>query len=90
MAVRGFRNRYIAFRIEDNLERREMIKHINRIGREISIRLNLTVFEGNKGIVRVEHKEQQAAIDAMNSCSAIKIHTLKTSGTIKKAKSYLV
>ncbi len=90
MAVKGFRNRYITFRIDGELERREMIKHLNRIGRNIGVRLNLTVFEGNMGIVRVEHKEQKAAIDGMNSYTGLKIRTVKTSGTIKKAKSYLV
>ncbi len=90
MPVRDFRKRYIAFRIDGNLTRKEMIRHLNRIGRDMDIRLNLTVFEGNRGIVLVKHTEKDRVIEAMNSYRDLKITTVRTSGTIKKAKASLV
>ena len=90
MAVRNFRKRYISFRIDRELNRKQMIMHLNRIGRNAGIELRLTVFEGDRGIVLVSHREKDRAIDAMNSYSDLKIMTVKTSGTIKKAKASLV
>jgi len=89
MPVRDFRKRYISFVIDGNLTRKEMIRHLNRIGKEKGIALNLTVFEGNRGIVLVKHTEKDAAIEAMSSYEGLSIRTVKTSGTIKKAKASL-
>ncbi len=89
MAVRDFRKRYIAFLTEDTMSRKEMIYHLNRIGKEIGVRITLTVFEGDRGIVLVKHTEQKKTIDALNRYEKASIRTLKTSGTIKKAKMAL-
>ena len=89
MAVRPFRKRYISFTVDGNLSRKEMIRHLNRMGKEIGAKITLTVFEGDRGIVLVEHIHKDAAIDAMNSYPLLKIRTIRTSGTIKKAKRSL-
>ena len=92
MGVRDFRKRYISFIVEPPgvRDRKSMIQHLNRIGRQAGIRLTLTVFEDNRGIVLVKHTEQKAAIQAMNSYPDLKIRTIRTSGTIKKAKASLI
>ena len=89
MPVREFRKRYISFTIDGNLTRKDMIRHLNRLGKEAGITLNLTVFEGDRGIVLVRHTEQNRAIEAMNSYEKLPIKTIRTSGTIKKAKASL-
>ena len=90
MAVRGFRKRYISFVIDRGLTRKEMITHLNRIGRRNGMNLRLTVFDGKKGIVLVSHLDKERAIEALNSYTELNIRTIKTSGTIKKAKASLV
>lgn len=90
MAVRGFRKRYISFEIEGELSRKQMIAHLNRIGKRNNIEIRLTVFDGKKGIVLVSHLDKERTIEAMNSYPELKIRTIKTSGTIKKAKASLI
>ncbi len=90
MAVRNFRKRYIVFRVHGRgaLPRKEMIDIINRRGRIHRVRMKLTVFKGNRGIILVSHTDKEKAIEAMNfEDSGLKIETIRTSGTIKKAKN---
>jgi len=91
VAVRNFRKRYIVFQVEGKeLTRKEIIKLINLRGREYRVRITLTVFNGNKGIVLVSHLLKDRAIEAMNfEVNGIKVRTVKTSGTIKKAKKIM-
>ena len=88
----NFRKRYIAFAVESGtpLSRREMVAVLNELGRKNGIRLRLTVFEDNRGIVLVSHTEKERALEVLNgSVRELKLRTIKTSGTIKKAKSFL-
>lgn len=92
MAVSEFRKRYIVFRIHSprELSRKEMIGIINRRGRIHRVRITLTVFEGDRGIVLVSHRDKEKAIKAMNfEDEGLKVETVKTSGTIKKAKMWM-
>lgn len=87
VAVRTFRKRYIVFKTSRWMSRRQVIELINRRGAIHHIKLKLTVFEGNKGIVLVPHFLKEKAIKAMNfEEDGISVKTIKTSGTIKKAK----
>ena len=91
VAVRNFRKRYIVFRVHGKrLTRKEIISLINRRGREYGVRITLTVFEGDRGIVLVSHLLKDRAIEAMNfESDGISVETIKTSGTIKKAKKIM-
>lgn len=91
MAVRNFRKRYIVFVVRGRrIGRKKMIEIINRKGREYGVRMTLTVFEDNFGIILVSHLLKERAIKAMNfEDDGMVIKTLKTSGTIKKAKKIM-
>ncbi len=95
MVVGEKRKRYIAFVIEEGeTDRREMIGAIrSEFSREEyeEIKPWLTVFEGDKGIVRCKHTGKERAIDILNriKVGGGRVQTITTSGTIKKAKERL-
>jgi RNase P/RNase MRP subunit POP5 len=94
------RKRYIAFSVEAprDISRKEFITAIrkNAQGQDKWEKMEpwLTVFENNKGILRCRHTGCEEAIFLLTSIESIgkedvkiKVKTLGTSGTIKKAKS---
>jgi RNase P/RNase MRP subunit POP5 len=94
------RKRYIAFSVEAprDISRKEFISAIRKNAQEQEkwerMEPWLTVFENNKGILRCTHTGCQEAILLLTSIESIgregvkiKVKTLGTSGTIKKAKS---
>lgn len=94
------RKRYIAFSVEAprDVSRKEFISAIRKNAPEQDkwerMEPWLTVFENNKGILRCRHTGCEEAILLLNSIESIgrervkiKVRTLGTSGTIKKAKS---
>ena len=104
MGVSEFRRRYIVFTIDAprNIERWELIKEFQRRGSQMGLdqkeeeRPWLTAFQDNRGILRCSHTDKDIAIEMLNGITEIgeerlkvKITTLKTSGTIKKAKENL-
>ena len=104
MGVSEFRRRYIVFTIDAPriIERWELIKEFQRRGSQMGLdqkeeeRPWLTAFQDNRGILRCSHTDKEIAIELLNGITEIgeerlkvKITTLKTSGTIKKAKASL-
>ncbi len=95
MAVEGKRKRYISFFIEGgSTDRRGMISAIRRnFSREEyeEIQPWLTVFTGEEGIIRCDHRYKERTVDVLNGMKVGggKVRTLITSGTIKKAKKRL-
>ncbi len=95
MVVGEDRQRYIAFIIEGGkTDRRGMIDAIrSEFSRQEyeEIKPWLTVFEGDKGIVRCKHTGKERAIEILNDMLIDdgKVRTITTSGTIKKAKKRL-
>jgi len=95
MVVGDDRQRYISFIIEgDKTDRRSMINTIrSEFSKEEYEKIEpwLTLFKGDKGIVRCNHTGKERAIEILNEieiCSG-KVKTITTSGTIKKAKRAL-
>jgi len=95
MVVDDDRQRYISFIIKGaETDRKGMI---NAIREEFSrkeyeeIEPWLTVFEGDRGIVRCKHIYKNRAVEIMNNIEIDngKLKTIITSGTIKKAKKAL-
>ncbi|UCG69123.1 MAG: hypothetical protein JSV09_15280 [Thermoplasmata archaeon] len=93
------RKRYIAFQITAPriISRNEFISAIREKekdeGNQEDVRPWLTVFENNKGILRCAHTNKEKAMRLLVSIKSIgrdkvpvKVVTLGTSGTIKKAK----
>ena len=89
------KQRYIAFIIEgSSTDRKGMI---NKIRDNFSyddyqdISPWLTVFTGDKGIVRCNHDKKKKAVDILSfiEINNGKVKTITTSGTIKKAKERL-
>jgi len=95
MVVGDDRQRYISFIIEGaETDRRGMINAIrNEFSREEyeEIKPWLTVFEGDRGILRCKHIGKERAVEVMNEIEVDKgkVKTIITSGTIKKAKKAL-
>ena len=104
MGVREFRHRYIVFTIDAprNIERWELIKEFQREASRMGLdqegegRPWLTAFQDNRGILRCSHCDKERAIEMMENIKQVgeeklqvKITTVKTSGTIKKAKESL-
>jgi len=89
------RQRYISFIIEGaETDRKGMIKAIrDEFSREEYEEIEpwLTVFEGDRGIVRCNHIGKKRAVEVMNKIEVDngKVRTIITSGTIKKAKKAL-
>jgi RNase P/RNase MRP subunit POP5 len=93
------RKRYIAFRVHapKEISRKEFISAIRR---EVNDKNQwervmpwLTVFENNQGILRCIHTAKDEAVQILTSIEHIgrgkekvRVETLGTSGTIKKAK----
>lgn len=101
MGVSDFRRRYIVFTIDAprKVERWELIKEFQRRSSQMGLDQNgegrpwLTAFQDNRGILRVAHTDKETAIEMITGITEIgeerlkvKIETLTTSGTIKKAK----
>ena len=84
MAVEGRRNRYIAFRIAGGkTDRSGMIGAIRRAfsrSEYEKIKPWLTVFEGGRGIVRINHDGKERALEILNSIEVGggKVETLTT------------
>ncbi|MCK4266437.1 MAG: hypothetical protein KAX31_04090 [Thermoplasmata archaeon] len=104
MAVKEYRQRYIVFNIEAprNIERWELIKEIQRRSSQMGLDMEgnsrpwLTAFNDNRGILRCVHTEKEKAIELLTGITEVgeerlkvEISTIKTSGTIKKAKESL-
>jgi len=95
MVVGDDRQRYISFVIEGaETDRRGMIKAIrDKFSRKEyeDIEPWLTVFEGDRGIVRCSHTGKDRAVEIMNEIEIAngRVKTIITSGTIKKAKKVL-
>ncbi len=95
MAEDDGRQRYVAFMIEGGeTDRRGMIEAIrDEFSRKEydEIKPWLTVFEEDRGIVRCKHTGKKRAIEILNEIEVGggKVKTIKTSGTIKKAKKVL-
>jgi len=95
MVVGDDRQRYISFVIQGSeTDRKGMINAIrDEFSREEYMEIEpwLTVFEGDKGIVRCSHTGKERAIEILNriEVSGGKVKTVVTSGTIKKAKRAL-
>ncbi len=97
MAVKGKRYRYIGFEIIDGeeIDRREMIRAVRNSFREdeyTAVEPWITVFTGDKGIVRCLHTGKDRTIEILNNLE-IKggtVKTVVTSGTIKKVKKVLL
>lgn len=89
------RNRYIAFVLEGgSTDRRGMINAIRDVFSKDEyheIKPWLTVFDGEKGIVRCNHTGKERTVDLLNSIEVGggSVRTVTTSGTIKKAKKRL-
>ncbi len=89
------RQRYIAFVIEDGYtDRRGMIAAIrDEFSKKEYDKIEpwLTVFDEDRGIVRCKHTGKKKAIEILNriEVGGGEVKTIKTSGTIKKAKKVL-
>ncbi|MFP4608915.1 MAG: Rpp14/Pop5 family protein [Candidatus Natronoplasma sp.] len=95
MVVGDDRQRYVAFVIEGGkTDRRGMINAIrSQFSKEdyAEIKPWLTVFEGDKGIIRCKHTGKERAVEILNQMDIGngEVKTVTTSGTIKKAKKRL-
>jgi len=95
MVVDDDRQRYISFIIEGaETDRKGMINAIReKFSRKEYEEIEpwLTVFEGDRGIVRCKHLGKERAVEIMNKIKIDngKLKTIITSGTIKKAKKAL-
>lgn len=99
------RHRYIGFTVETptHLGREDLSRALSEsarlqlAGKEASggpLRFQLTVFDGRRGIVKVPHRQKDAAIAALVSImkagrdgSAVDVRTVVTSGTICTVKA---
>lgn len=105
MAVKEYRRRYIVFEIDAprKVERWEFIKSLERhasimeMDTEKGGRPWLTSFHDNRGILRCSHTDKEQVIQLLNEITEVgenselkvTVRTIKTSGTIKKAKTSL-
>jgi len=93
---RAGRNRYIVFEIEGEgpFSLRNLIDAVGEGATEKGaeeMRLRIVLLEGRKGILRCSHLWKEEAIELLRSIETIggkrvKVRTLGTSGTIRKAK----
>lgn len=96
---RSGRHRYIGFTVEararfGRMELQRALSEAGRVVRGGPVQFNLTVFDGQRGIVRVPHTSKQAAIEAINSIRGLgrerapaTFRTVVTSGTICTVKA---
>ncbi len=105
MAVKEYRRRYIVFEIDAprKVERWEFIKALERQASTMELdnqkggRPWLTAFNDNRGILRCSHTDKEQVIELLNAITGVgengevkvTVRTVKTSGTIKKAKTSL-
>lgn len=105
MAVKEYRRRYIVFEIDAprKVERWEFIKSLERhasimeMDAEKGGRPWLTAFHDNRGILRCSHIDKERVIQLLNDITGVgendelkvTVRTIRTSGTIKKAKTSL-
>ncbi|MFW5952707.1 MAG: hypothetical protein ACOCSJ_00940 [Candidatus Natronoplasma sp.] len=95
MVVGEDRQRYISFIIAGGkTDRKGMINAIrSAFSREEYEEIEpwLTVFEGDRGIVRCDHTGKERSVEILNEIEIDngKVKTIITSGTIKKAKKAL-
>lgn len=95
MAVRENRNRYVVFEIgSGRTDRRGMIRAIRRaFSRDEYEDYEpwLTVFEGDKGIIRFDHMGKERVLELLDGIEVGggEVRTTFTSGTIKRAKEKL-
>ena len=94
------RRRYVGFRVQvegDALpDRRAMVEALDLVSRAAGLpdRRRLTVFDGETGIAKCGHLEQEAMVRALSSIDSVggspaRVETVVTSGTIKKVKAHL-
>jgi RNase P/RNase MRP subunit POP5 len=94
------RRRYVGFRVAVDggppPDRSAMVEALDRASRASGLpdRRRLTVFTGELGIAKCEHKELEAMRAALRSIDRIgglsaRVETLVSSGTIKKVKAHL-
>jgi len=93
------RHRYIGFTVEARVRpgREDMSRALSEAGRVATggpVQFNLTVFDGKRGIVKVQHTAKEAAIAALMAVksagrdrSPVKVETVVTSGTICTVKA---
>ena len=91
------RTRYIVFEIDQGgFTRSDFIRALNSASDAIGLRPSprLTVFDGRMGILKLPHTDQDDVRDLLPSISEIagmkvKVRSVRTSGTLRKAKEYL-
>lgn len=81
------RVRYVAFKNSIKTDRKEMNHILYSLLKEKNISFRLTIFDGEYGIIKIKHWDKNKILESLNESS--EIMTLKTSGTIKKAKKML-
>ena len=101
MPPREYRKRYVAFRIQAYraIERWEFIAALQDQAQRMDMsdeglrRPWLTAFQDNRGILRCAHTDKEDAIKLLKKITEVgeermkvEVQTIKTSGTIKKAK----
>ncbi len=95
MAVRNERQRYVTFILsEGSTSRNDMIHAIRSSfsrGEYEDIKPWLTVFEGDRGILRCRHTGAERTREILNSMEVGggEVKSVYTSGSIKKAKERL-
>lgn len=94
------RKRYIVFQItigdfrKDDLEKMIFLYARRKFKNFKNLKLNLIKFDGEFGILRCSWKYKNDTIEFLNSMTKIKgkdvdLRTIKTTGTIKKAKKII-
>jgi len=84
---KGERRRYVVFRVWCPVPKRVLIGHMNRL----KYRPYLVYYDGVFGIVRCTNRQKEDVIKHLSTFKygAVKIISLKTTGTIRKAKRVL-
>lgn len=89
-APQKFRQRYIAFQADENLEKEKLIDTFVNIGREknLSPQPWLILYNSNsgEGLVKCGHLQMDELIEEMKKNKKINFEILGVSGTIKKAR----
>ena len=89
-APQNFRQRYIAFRVDNNVNRRELEREIERWGEKTSHFYDpwLVIYEGSQGegLIKCEQEQVEELKLQMSESENFDITVLGLSGTIKKAR----